>query len=127
MNKTVLKIPYPKTAAGKRQWSREYGLNAIYAGKHWTKRQKDSQYWHALVKEEQLQQQNIAKKPFERPVRIVFSWNSRLDIDNEAYKRKLIIDALKGWVIYDDTKRYVRELADKITSEEYIIVEIEEV
>lgn len=126
MNKTVLKIPYPKTAAGKRQWSREYGLNAIYSGKHWTKRQKDSQYWHALVKE-QLQEQNIAKKPFERPVRIVFSWNSRLDIDNEAYKRKLIIDALKGWVIYDDTKRYVRELADKITSEEYIIVEIEEV
>lgn len=126
MNKTVLKIPYPKTAAGKRQWSREYGLNAIYSGKHWTKRQKDSQYWHALVKE-QLQEQNIAKKPFELPVRIVFSWNSRLDIDNEAYKRKLIIDALKGWVIYDDTKRYVRELGDRITSEEYIIVEIEEV
>nr|DAU66743.1 MAG TPA: crossover junction endodeoxyribonuclease [Caudoviricetes sp.] len=126
MSKIVFKIPYPKSAAGKRQWSREYGLNAIYAGKHWAKRQKDSQYWHYLVRE-QMQNYNIPKIPFNKPVRIIFYWNSRLDLDNEAYKRKLIIDALKGWIIHDDSKKYIKELVDKITNEDCIIIEIEEV
>lgn len=42
-------IEYPKTKAGKRQWGKEYGLNAIYAGKHWSRRKADSEYWHSLT------------------------------------------------------------------------------
>ena len=36
-------IPYPKSDAGKKQWNREYGLNAYWAGKHWKKRTKDAE------------------------------------------------------------------------------------
>lgn len=122
----IIEIDYPKTSAGKRLWSREYGLNSIYSGKHWAKRQKDSQFWHTLV-HSKLDEMGIKKEPFDNPVSISFYWNSRLDLDNEAYKRKLIIDSLKGYLIKDDNKRYVKALHDYPFDENFIRIVVEEV
>lgn len=117
-------IPYPKPKE-KAKFCKEYGLNSIYAGKHWTKRQNDKDYWHMLVKSE-LSKQGIKREIFSAPVRIVFSWNDRLDIDNHAYMAKLIIDSIKGYLIYEDDKRYVVEVVHRYHDKDCILVEMEE-
>jgi hypothetical protein len=123
-------IDYPETSAGKKQWAREYGLNALYSGKHWAKRQKDSQFWHHLVFAE-LTKQGIPKKPFEKPVAIYFYWDDRLDVDNHAYMGKMIVDALKGWVIVNDNRRWFKGVAHWFNEDnndgKAILVEIVEV
>ena len=121
-----LTIPYPKTKAGRASWSKQFGLNAIYAGKHWSRRKQDSEYWHMIVAGE-LRKQGIAKQPAEAPVSIRFCWNDRLDLDNHAYMRKMIIDALKGWVIKDDDRRYISAITDGWHDGDCIIVEVTEI
>ena len=54
----IFTIEYPKSLKG-------YSLNDIYAGKHWTKRKKDSDYWHWLVRGE-LSEQGVKKKLFKK-------------------------------------------------------------
>ena len=116
-------IPYPATKKGRSAWAKQYGFNAVYAGKHWAKRKQDSDYWHSLVKAE-LRRQGLGRKPFDKPVRITFWWNDGLDLDNTAYMRKLIIDGMKDIVITDDDKRYVVGLCDKIHAGNEILVEV---
>ena len=101
-------ISYPKTKKGRAEWSKKYGLNAYWAGKHWAQRKNDADYWHNLVHSE-LRRQGI-RGGFDRPVSITFRWNDRLDLDNHAAMGKMIIDALKGVVIRDDNRQHVREL-----------------
>lgn len=119
-------IDYPTTAKERKYWTREYGLNAIYAGKHWTKRQRDSQYWHILV-QSALKRQGIDKNLVKGKVKISFRWNDRLDIDNHAYMGKMIVDSLKGWLIEDDNRKYLAAVEHKFHSEDCIRVTIEEV
>lgn len=119
-------IAYPTTAKERKHWTREYGLNAIYAGKHWTKRQKDSQYWHILV-QSALKRQGIGKSLLQGKIKISFMWNDRLDIDNHAYMGKMIIDSLKGWLIEDDNRKHLTAVEHKFHSEDCIRVTIEEV
>ena len=38
----------------------------------------------------------------------------------------MVIDAIKGWLIVDDTKRYVAELSEKPTSGNAITVTVTE-
>lgn len=102
--KEMICIEYPKTKAGKRQWGKEYGMNAIYAGKHWSRRKADSEYWHSLT-QAALVRAGIPQRPAPKPVSIDFWWDDRLDLDNHAYMAKMIVDALKGWVIQDDNRR----------------------
>lgn len=84
-------------------------LNSIYSGSHWRKRQKQAEQIHEAVKLTLLSQR-VPKLIFEKPVNIEFHWNSMLDLDNHGYLTKLIIDGLKGYLIRDDTKKYVREI-----------------
>jgi hypothetical protein len=116
-------IPYPKTKAGMKQFAKQFGLNAIYAGKHWAKRREDSQYWHSTVKT-CLIQQNVPQRVSVKPVTISFFWNDRLDCSNHAYIGKMIEDALKGWVIQDDSRQYVKEIRHKFYDKNYITVEV---
>ena len=118
-------IDYPDSKSERSKWSKFYGLNAIYAGKHHALRTKDKNFWTDMVRA-QLYKQKVPKKLFERPVSISFWWNSNLDLDNEAYMRKMIIDALKGWLIFDDRLKYVRALHDFPHDEDYIKVTVEE-
>lgn len=119
-------IPYPTTKAEKKRWNKEYGLNAIYAGKHWTKRKRDSEHWHWLVKKH-LIAQKVEKKVFEKPVCITFSYNDNLDCSNHAYIAKMIEDSLKGQLLTDDSRKYVTEIRHKFYDGDSIVVEIQEV
>lgn len=112
-------IPYPKR---KSAWCKKYGLNAYYSGKHWTERKKDAEFWHW---------QTIAAakgcRLCQKPVRISFGFNDRMDIDNHAAIAKMIIDGLKGRVITDDSRRYVKAVEMHFHNEDYIEVVIEDV
>lgn len=120
------KIPYPRSKAGQKQWAKEYGMNAYYAGKHWSVRKRDAEFWHTLVRF-YMDEQDVRRIPFKRPVVITFRWNDRLDIDNHAIMGKMIVDALKGRVIEDDSRRWVQGVCHHFHDEEYISVEIREV
>ena len=101
------------------------GLNKQYSGKHWSKRNAEADEVHFLTKQA-ISRLNIIKC-FTSPVQITFKYNSRLDCDNHGYLTKLIVDGLKGTVIIDDDKRYVRRIITEFQStSQNIIVEVEE-
>lgn len=121
-------IPYPKprTIKGKkRTFAGEYGLNAIYAGKHWTRRKADSDFWHGYVLQ-CLLEQGIKKKVYDCPVEIKFSWDDKLDCSNHAYAAKMIEDALKGYLIADDSRKYVSRIIHEFNRKKIITVTIRE-
>ncbi len=120
------RIPYPKSKAAQKQWSKEYGMNAYYAGKHWSVRKRDADYWHRLV-QSHMNEQDVRRVPFKRPVIIIFHWNDRLDIDNHAVMGKMIVDAMKGRVIEEDSRRWLKGVCHYFHSEDYILVEVREV
>lgn len=119
-------IPYPEDNREYRRWMKDYSLNAIYGGKHWSKRREDADYWHWLVLA-QINQQIPKAKMFLTKVRVTMYWNDNLDIDNHAYMGKMIVDALKGRLIQDDTKKYVKSVAHEFHEDKVIRVVIEEI
>lgn len=112
-------LEYPK------DYAKRFGMNSLYSGRHWAVRSQDAGYWHGVV-QAALRRQKIRKAPFPGPVRITFYWADRLDLSNEAYAAKMIEDALKGWVIVDDDKKYVRSIHHEINSGKGIVVEVRE-
>ncbi len=118
-------IPYPDTKAGQKEWNKKYGLNKYWSGTHHAVRSKDAKYWHELT-HTYLYKLKIPKELFTKPVSITFFWNSALDLSNEAAKAKMIEDAIKKWIIYDDNKKYVRQITHCIHDKNYIGVVVEE-
>ena len=101
------------------------GMNKVYAGKHWSVRKKEADEVHLLVKSIISKTKGI--KPFSKPVQITFRYNSRLDCSNHGYLNKLIEDALKGYILVDDSKAYVKRITTEFQSHsKNIIVEVEE-
>lgn len=86
-----------------------WGLNKIYSGSHWNDRKKQAQTVHMLVRSA-IRKQVRGVQMFRVPVSISIWYNSRLDIDNHGYIAKMIIDGMKGILIQDDDRRFVREL-----------------
>ena len=119
-------IPYPKTPSGKKQWSKDYGLNAYYAGKHWSKRKQDAEFWHMITRSA-MNYCNVRRKPFEKPVIITFYWNDRLDCDNHGIMGKFIVDSMQGRVIVNDNRRWVKGIEHYFSNEDCIRVEVREV
>lgn len=103
----------------------EYGMNKIYAGVHWSKRKKQAEEIHNLVRYE-LYRQKIPRRMFQKPVELIFKYNSRLDLSNHSYLAKLIEDALKGYLIADDSRKYVRRFVQEFWDGEGILVEVVE-
>mgnify|MGYP005787302739 CR=1 FL=1 len=101
----------------------EWGLNKLYAGVHWSKRKHQAEQIHGLV-QTTLRQKRIPRKMFSKPVSVRISYNSRLDIDNHGCLSKLIIDGLKGYLIEDDRRKYIRALHQCFWSGEGVLVEI---
>ncbi len=124
--KEIIRIPYPKTDAGKKEWNKRFGMNAYYAGKHWAKRKEDADYWHQLTRAAMSKAQ-VRRRPFDKPVIITFCWNDRLDLDNHSIMSKMIIDALKGRLINDDTRRWVKGIEHYWHDADYIKIIIQEV
>ena len=119
-------IRYPSTDAGKKAWNKQYGMNAIYAGKHWSQRREDAKFWHALTLSA-INAAHIRKRPFEKPAVITFLWNDRLDCTNHAYMAKLIEDGMKGKLINDDSRRWVKGVENYFHEKPYIRVTLTEV
>ena len=115
-------IPYPEDRRLYKLWMKDYSLNAIYQGKHWSKRREDAEYWHWLTLSRVPQ-----AKMFDVPVKVTMYWNDSLDIDNHSYMGKMIVDAMKGRVIEDDSRRWVKGVCHYFHDEDYISVEIHEV
>ena len=122
----TFRIDYPKTAAEKKRWMKEYGFNSYWAGKHWAKRKNDAQFWHMFTHSE-MNRQHIAKNIFDKPVFITFYWNDRLDCTNHAAMAKMIEDAMKGILIHDDSRRYVKGVCSFFHEHDYILVVVREV
>lgn len=104
----------------------ELSLNSIYKGLHWAIRRKQSQRIHEIVKLS-MESQSIPKRPFEKPVNINFKWHSKLDLDNHGYIAKLIIDSLKGYLIKDDTEKYINKITHEYQKDKGVRVKIEEI
>lgn len=68
-----------------------------------------------------------SQNTFKLPVAVTFYWNDRLDIDNHAIMGKMIVDAMKGRVIEDDNRRWLKSVSHNFHDEDYIQVEIREV
>lgn len=119
------RIPYPASEAGRKEWNRRFGLNSYWSGKHWTKRRGDAEYWHFLVRAE-MDRQGVRKRPFDRPVSIAMYFNDRLDCSNHAIYFKLTEDAMKGRVIRDDSRRWVKGCEVYFHDEDCIRVEVRE-
>lgn len=122
----TFRIYYPNTPAGKKRWSKLYGMNAYYAGKHWAQRKQDADYWHLLTNAA-MNKQDVRRRPFEKPVVISFYWNDRLDIDNHSVMGKMIVDSMKGRLIQDDNRRWLKGVEHYFHDEEYILVKIREI
>ena len=99
------------------------GLNKVYEGGHWGRRKGLVDEIHNIVWLE-LARQKIPKKCCEVPVCIEILYNSRLDIDNHGFLSKAILDSLKGWLIVDDNRKYVRRLEQDFHSGDGVIVRI---
>lgn len=121
-----LKINYPATTQGKTAWNREYGFNAIYSGKNHFARKRDADAWHGLTAAA-MHNCRCRKEPFENPVTITFLWNDRMDLSNHAYMAKMIEDAMKGRIIKDDNRKWVKGIVHLWHEEPYIEVIVEEV
>lgn len=102
-------------------------LNNIYSSKHWTHRKSYVNAIHTIVRNA-LKSNRVPKEIFRRPVaiRLVYPLDN-LDIDNHGYFAKCVVDGLKGWVIKDDTRKYVVEICQRFESRENIKVEVCEV
>lgn len=119
------RIYYPKSKAEGKRWNSEYGLNAYYAGKHWSKRKQDADYWHLLTVSA-MNRSEVRRKPFQKPVILTFWFNDRLDCSNHAMYIKMIEDGMKGRIIQDDSKKFVKGIECYFHDEDYILVEIRE-
>lgn len=121
------KIEYPNTPAGKKDWNKRFSDNAYYAGKHWAVRKKDADYWHNMVRA-CMDRQGVRKRPFEKPVEILLFWNDRLDVDNHSIMGKMIVDAMKGRLIQQDSRKWVKGVSHVFHDRgDFIWVEVREV
>lgn len=118
-------IPYPPAKKGKALWSRQYGMNAYYSGKHWAQRKNDAEVWHMMTRAA-MRKAHCRTTPFDKPVVVCFYWNDNLDVDNHAVMGKMIVDAMKGTIIHDDNRRYLAGVSHCFHDEDYILVTVRE-
>jgi hypothetical protein len=84
--------------------------NTYYSGKHWTSRQAMAKQKHMLVRA----YLDPDMKPFDRPVDIVMTLYSKarpMDADNLC--AKLYVDGLVGWVVEDDSPKYIASVTTR--------------
>jgi len=118
--KISFEIPMTKKEIGK------YSLNKFYSTNiHWTKRKEIADYFHSLV-QCTLYANKVPRFPFKGSVKVTIYYNSDLDIDGHGVISKLIVDAMKGYLINDDTRKYFVNLEQEFWEGNGIRVVIEE-
>lgn len=118
-------IPYPPTKKSKSVFCRRFGLNAYYAGKHWSARKRDAEELHWLARSA-MRRAGIRERLIQNPVEITFRWDDGLDVDNHAVMGKAFLDAMKGYIIRDDNRRCVRRVSHEFWDGGAIQVEVRE-
>lgn len=118
----TFEIPYPP-GKGKREWNQRFGLNAYYAGKHYAQRKKDAEelHWLAVAC---MKRARIRKEIIRDPVEIRFFWDDGLDVDNHAVIGKAVVDAMKGYLLPEDNRRWVKKVSHEFWEGKKIRVEI---
>lgn len=116
-------IPYPPTKAGKTAWNRRFGLNAYYAGKHYQARRKDTAELHAIALTA-MKKAKIKREMVSGPVCVRFLWDDGLDCDNHAVLGKAFLDAMKGYILPEDNRRWVKEVIHEFWDGGSICVEV---
>lgn len=119
-------INYPTTKKGKSEWNRRFGLNAYYSGKHWAQRKKDAEELHQIAIFA-MKRAGIRKKMVENPVEVNFYWDDKLDIDNHAAIGKAFVDAMKGYILPDDDRTWLRRVTHSFWDGDCIKVEVLEI
>lgn len=119
-------IEYPPTKKGKAVWNKRFGLNAYYAGKHWNERKRDAEELHWIARSA-MKRAGIRQKILEKPVKLTFLFDDGLDCSNHAVIVKAVEDAMKGWIIKDDSRKYVKSITMMFHEENCIRVIVEEV
>lgn len=117
-------IPYPGSKRGKAAFCKRFGLNAYYSGKHWAARKKDAEELHALTLAS-MKKAKIRRNLLDRPVSITFYWDDGMDIDNHAAIAKAVVDAMKGYILADDSRRYYRRVTHDFWDGGCIRVEVD--
>ena len=118
-------IPYPPTKKGKTAFCRRFGLNAYYSGNHWAKRKEDADELHKLTVLS-MRKARVRRNLVSGPVSVVFRWDDGLDIDNHAAIGKAVVDAMKGYLLPDDSPRWFRKVSHEFWTGGSICVEITE-
>lgn len=122
-NDLKFEIPYPPTKKGKAAWCRRFGLNAYYAGKHWATRKRDAEELHVLTLLA-MRQGGIRPELLDHPVEICFYWDDGLDADNHAVIGKAAVDAMKGYILPEDNRKWVRKVSHEFWDGGCIRVEL---
>lgn len=116
-------IPYPPAKKDKAAFCKRFGLNAYYAGKHWAQRKDDARDLHMLT-EFSMKRAHIRKQLVNYPVSVRFLWDDGLDLDNHAVLGKAIVDAMKGHILPDDNRRWVKKVSHEFWDGGEIAVEV---
>lgn len=120
---TAFAIPYPPGKRGKSDFCRRFGLNAYYTGKPWPARKRDADELH-LMTLAAMRRAKIPKKLFERPVKVKFHWDDGLDVDNHAVIGKCVVDAMKGYILHNDSRKWLKGVYHEMWDGGCIKVEI---
>lgn len=116
-------IPYPPTKAGMAEWSKRYGLNAYWSGKHYAARNRDAREIHDLTAA-CMRKAGVRRAILDHPVEVWFFWNDGLDADNHAALGKMILDAMTGYVLPDDNRKWVKGVHHEFWDGREILVEV---
>lgn len=119
-------IPYPPTKKGKSAFCKRFGLNAYYAGKHWSARKRDAEEFHWLA-QSAIRKAGVQQNILENPVKLTFLFDDGLDCSNHAVIVKAVEDAMKGWIIKDDSRKYVKSITMMFHEKNCIHVIVEEI
>lgn len=118
-------IQYPQGKKGKSSWNRRFGLNAYYAGKSWPERKRDAEELHMIARAA-MHRAGITPEIIQGPVALTFYFDDGLDCSNHAMLVKTIEDAMKGYIIKDDSRKYVQSITMRFHDRDCIRVEVEE-
>lgn len=116
-------IPYPTTKRGMTAWNKRFGVNAYYSGKHYQARKRDADELHQIALT-CMRRAKIRKQFVSYPVDVRFFWDDRLDVDNHAVMGKAFVDAMKGYILPDDNRRWLKRVSHEFWDEGKIGVEI---
>lgn len=119
----AFEIPYPRDKAA---WNKRFGLNAYYAGKDYHVRARDAKDLHALTLA-YMHKARIPRKLVKGPVEVRFLWDDGLDIDNHAAIGKAMVDAMKGYLLPNDNRKWFVRVVHEFWRGGVIRVEVREV